>query len=81
LPIALTNVGYKPYSLLICKNIVSAITVSLFLEAKGESLEEIGRILGKVIVQDLARVRVKVKSEAGLKKKSNKSDSIWVWNT
>lgn len=49
---------------------MGAITVSfLFLEAKGESLEEIGRILGKAIVQDLARVQVKVESEAELKKK------------
>lgn len=70
LPIALANVGYKHYSLLICKNIVGVITVSfLFLEAKGESLEEIGRIPGKVIVQDLAPVQVMVESEAELKKK------------
>jgi hypothetical protein len=69
LSIALTNIGCKHYTLLICKNIVGAITVSLFLEAKGESLEEIGRILGKVIVQDLARVQMKVESETKLKKK------------
>jgi hypothetical protein len=68
-PISLTNVGYKHYSLLLCKNIASAITVSLFPEAKRKSLEEIGRILGKVILQDLARVQVKVESEAELKKK------------
>lgn len=70
LPIALKNVSYKHYSLLIRKNTVGAITVPfLFPEVKGESLEEICRILGKVILQDLARVQVKVESEAELKKK------------
>lgn len=49
---------------------MGVITVSfLLLAAKGESLEEIGRIPGKVIVQDLARVQVKVESEVELKKK------------
>ena len=59
---------------------MGAIIVSLFPEAKGKSLEGIGRILGNVILQDLALVQVKVESEAELEKKSNKSDGIWVWN-
>ena len=59
---------------------MGAITVSLFPEAKEKGLEEIGRILGKVILQDLARVQVNTESETGLKKKSNKSEGIWVWN-
>jgi hypothetical protein len=36
---------------------------------RGRVFEEIGRILGKVIVQYLARVQVKAESEMELKKK------------